>query len=67
MPVTPRRPFEFFLQTREQVGDWCGAGVREVQRAVDGNCSQCLLSFDATERNWCPGVLEFQRSEYAPE
>ena len=49
---------EFFFYTREHVGDWRGTGVREVQRAVDGDCSQGLLSFDATEGTWCPKGLE---------
>jgi hypothetical protein len=28
---------EFFFHTREQALDWRRAGVREVQRAVDGD------------------------------
>lgn len=31
---------EFFLDTREQARDWREAGVREVQRAVDGDRSK---------------------------
>ena len=50
---------EFFFYTREQAGDWRGAGVSEVQRAVDGDCSEGLLSFDATECTWRPEALEF--------
>ena len=50
---------EFFFHTREQAGDWRGAGVREVQRAVDTDCPKGLLSFDATECTWCPEGLEF--------
>jgi len=40
---------EFFFYTREQPADWRGAGVREVQGAVNGDCYEGLLSFDATE------------------
>jgi hypothetical protein len=49
---------EFFFHTREQAGDWRGAGMREVDRAVDSDCSKGLLSFDATECTWCPEGLE---------
>ena len=31
---------EFFFHTQEQAGDWRGAGMREVDRAVDGDCSR---------------------------
>ena len=48
---------EFFFHTREQAGNWRGAGVREVQRAVDDDCSEGLLSFDATECKWCQRVM----------
>jgi hypothetical protein len=41
--------------------------VREVQRAVDGDCSEGLLSFDATECTWCPEGLESQGSECTVE
>ena len=50
---------EFFSYTREQAGDWHGAGVREMQQAVGCDCSKGLLSFDATECNRCPESLEF--------
>jgi hypothetical protein len=33
--------------------------VCEVQRTVDGHCSEGLLSFDATECTWCPEGLKF--------
>ncbi|HTF72147.1 MAG TPA: hypothetical protein VK638_56710 [Edaphobacter sp.] len=49
---------EFFFHTREQAGNWLGASVREVQRAVDGDRSEGLLSFDATECRWCPEGLD---------
>src|ERR1700716_1397358 len=58
---------EFFFHTREEAGNWRGTGVREVQRAVDGDCSKGLLSFDATECTWCPEALEFYGSECAVE
>ena len=41
--------------------------MREVQRAVDGDCSEGLLSFDATECRWCPEGLELQGTEGAVE
>ena len=50
---------EFFFHTREQVGYWRRAGVREVQRAVDRDRSKGLLSVDATECTWCPKGIEF--------
>jgi len=50
---------QFFFDTRKQAGDWRGTGVREVQRAVDGDCSEGLLSFDAPECTWCPQAPEF--------
>jgi hypothetical protein len=63
-PGSDRAGFvEFFRHTREQAGDWRGAGVSQVQRAVDGDCSKGLLSFDATERTWSPESLELEGSE----
>jgi hypothetical protein len=50
---------EFFFHTRWQAGNWRGAGVRKVQRAVDTDCSKGLLSLDAAECTWCPEGLEF--------
>jgi hypothetical protein len=50
---------QFFFDTRKQAGDWRGTGVREVQRAVDADCSKGLLSFDSTECTWCPEGIEF--------
>ena len=58
---------QFYFDTREQARDWRGAGVRQMQRTVDRDRSQGLLSFDATECTWCPEVLEFQGSECAVE
>ena len=48
---------KYRFHTREQTG--IAAGVSEVQRAVDGDCSE-RLPFDATECNrWPTGSLSF--------
>jgi hypothetical protein len=41
---------EFFFHTREQARDWRGAGVREVQRAVEGDCSEGLAPSSRVRR-----------------